>query len=794
MAGSRRAARARTHRADGPVDQPSAGTVATVDLAGPGPGEELVSHLPPVLAGLDRLTPAEGSGPTDRPDGGSAPTPDERALLLDLFDAQVASRWLDVAARRLRAIGRGHYTIGSAGHESDAAVALGLRRDDPALLHYRSGGFYLARAGQDHPVAGAVPRRADAIMDVALGLVASAHEPMAGGRHKVFGHPDLAVVPQTSTISSHLPRALGVAWSIGRQRALPSRLRHRLAWPDDAVVLASFGDASANHSTALGAINSARWATRQGVPIPLLLVCEDNGLGISTRTPHGWIETLFAGQPFLDYVQVDGEDPLAALRAARAAADAVRERRRPLLLHLSCVRIGGHAGSDTESGYRSRTEIDTDLLRDPVAATMRTLVERGLAGPDEVRRRWHRRRDEVAGAVAEAMRRPSLTSADQVRAPLAPRRADVVAFEAARCAGTEERLRVFDSRLPEDEGGLTLAAAINRTLLDVGATRRELLVLGQDVARKGGVYGVTRGLQRRLGASRVLDTVLDEQTVLGMALGAGLSGLLPVPEIQYLAYLHNAIDQVRGEAATLQFFSQNAFRNPLVIRVPGLAYQKGFGGHFHNENALAALREIPGLVLACPAHPSDAPSMLRTLLAAASADGTVSVMLEPIALYHERDMLRPGDGGWTAPYAPPSAWSVNHVPIGRASVWGDGRDLAIATFGNGLRMSLQTAAVLAERGYGVRVVDLRWLAPLPVADVLGEAQACGRLLVVDETRRTGGVAESLITELFEAGYAGAVGRVSGDDSFLPLGAAAELVLVQQSDVEEAALRLLTAPR
>jgi 2-oxoisovalerate dehydrogenase E1 component len=133
---------------------------------------------------------------------------------------------------------------------------------------------------------------------------------------------------------------------------------------------------------------------------------------------------------------------------------------------------------------------------------------------------------------------------------------------------------------------------------------------------------------------------------------------------------------------------------------------------------------------------------------------------------------------------------MGHVPIGRAATWGSGTDLTIATFGNGLRMSLQTAAALAERGHGVRVVDLRWLAPLPVADVLREAQVCGRLLVVDETRRTGGVSEGLITELLEAGYDGEIARLAGADTYLPLGDAAELALVSQGDVEAAALRLL----
>ncbi len=149
-------------------------------------------------------------------------------------------------------------------------------------------------------------------------------------------------------------------------------------------------------------------------------------------------------------------------------------------------------------------------------------------------------------------------------------------------------------------------------------------MFGEDIGRKGGVYGVTRGLRKAFGAGRVFDTLLDEQTILGTALGSALAGFLPIPEIQYLAYLHNAEDQLRGEAATLRFFSGGQYQNGMVVRVAGLAYQKGFGGHFHNDNSVAVLRDIPGVVLAVPSHPANAPQLLRECLALAG-EGRVCV-------------------------------------------------------------------------------------------------------------------------------------------------------------------------
>jgi 2-oxoisovalerate dehydrogenase E1 component len=727
---------------------------------------DAVSALAPAPARDPRLPVREGSALTG-----------ERCL--ELFDAQLASRHLDLAARWLRGRDQGFYTIASAGHEGNAAVAAAMRPTDPALLHYRSGAFYVVRGRQQGP-----PERP--LRDVLLGVVAAAEEPIAGGRHKVFGHPDLAVIPQTSTIASHLPRAVGTAFAIERAK----RIGVPAAWPADAVVVCSFGDASVNHSTAAGAVNTACHCAYQRLPLPLLLVCEDNGLGISVRTPEGWVRSAYGDRPGLRYLAADGCDLAETYDAAARAVAWVRERRAPAFLHLNMVRFLGHAGSDAEVAYRTPAEIAADLEHDPLVGTARLLVRAGVAAPRELVDRYRATSRQVLAIAEDVAGRPQLQTAEAVMAPLAPRRPDRVAAAAGRAADPATRARRFDGRPPERQGPLTLAQAINLTLADLLIVRPELLVFGEDVGRKGGVYGVTRGLQRRFGAARVFDTLLDEQSILGLALGAGLAGLLPVPEVQYLAYLHNAEDQLRGEAATIQFFSQAAYRNPMVVRVPAYGYQKGFGGHFHNDNAVAVLRDLPGVVVATPARPEDAAAMLRTCVAAAAVDGSVCAFLEPIALYHTRDLHAEGDGGWLAAYPEPSGWDATHAPVGRGRTHGDGRDLTLVTFGNGLRMSLRVARRLAGHDIGCRVLDLRWLAPLPLDDLLREARATGRVLVVDETRRTGGVAEGVLTALVDAGFRGAMARVASEDSFVPLGDAARQVLLSEATVEKAATELV----
>jgi 2-oxoisovalerate dehydrogenase E1 component len=713
--------------------------------------EKIDEYFTTTVAALRPVGAVDHAGPD------SVPTTSD---LLDLFDSQLGSRHLDLAARWLRSRGKGFYTIGSSGHEGNAAIAAALQPTDPALLHYRSGGFFVHRARQ---VEGTDPLR-----DVLLGVCAATEDPISGGRHKVFGRHDLNVIPQTSTIASHLPRAVGVAFSIGRA----AKLGVATPWPTDAVTVCSFGDASANHSTAVGAINTATHSAYQGLPLPLLFVCEDNEIGISTRTPRGWIASNFANRAGLEYFSADGSDVVDTHAVATRAADWVRRNRRPAFLHLRTVRLMGHAGSDVEAAYRTPAEITADYERDPVLCTARMLIFRSILTPAEVLDRYEAKRAEVIAIAEQVAALPQLDNAAAVMKPLDDALAESIATPVRPTAGGEP---------------LTVAQSINRALVDVLGDHPEALIFGEDVARKGGVYGVTRGLTQKYGAARVFDTLLDEQAILGLALGAGLAGLLPIPEIQYLAYLHNAADQIRGEGATLQFFSDRQYRNPMVVRIAGYGYQKGFGGHFHNDDAIGALRDIPGIVLASPSRPDDAAAMMRTCAAAARTAGALCLFMEPIALYHVRDLHESGDDQWVAPYP------TEAVPIGRARTYGDGTDLTLVTFGNGVPMSLRVARRLEGANVRVRVVDLRWLAPLPVTDVLREAAATGRTLVVDETRASGGVSEGVMAALIDGGYTGSLARVTSQDSFIPLGDAALTVLLSEEQIEAAALELVQGP-
>ncbi|HUG10973.1 MAG TPA: thiamine pyrophosphate-dependent enzyme [Opitutaceae bacterium] len=731
--------------------------------------DNLHAFLSAATPALRRLAPDEAIAAGSRLTAGAA---------VELFRDQVTSRLLDVAARELRKTNQSFYTISSAGHEQNAVFGALLRVDDPCFLHYRSGGLMMARSRLDP--------ECDPIMDGVRSFCASAEDPISGGRHKVWGSRRLWVPPQTSTIASHLPKAYGMAYAIRRAH----KLGIANGLKDDSIVLCSFGDASANHATALAGINAARYAVRRGGRVPIIFLCEDNGIGISVETPATWIRDNFSAQPHLAYVELSGTVD-AIWEVAAGAIERCRRTRTPVFVHLHTVRLWGHAGTDVETSYRPLAEIEAAEARDPLLANARRLIETGAATPAALRAIVAETQSRIDAACSTVTRAPKLTSAAEIVAPLAPFDEKAIRATTAIVADAKVRAAHFDGQLPEESKSpvrRTMAAHINAALADEMLRFPEINLFGEDVGRKGGVYGVTGGLQSKFGPARVFDTLLDETTILGIAQGAGMAGMLPIPEIQYLAYVHNALDQLRGEACSLQYFSNGQFANPMVVRVQGLAYQKGFGGHFHNDNSIGALRDIPGLLLATPSRGDEAAMILRGLVATARACGRVAVFLEPIALYHERDLFSEGDGAWLSDYpAPGRILLPGEVGVDNT----DAKDLLIVSYANGLRLSRRAARKLKEQGIAARVLDVRWLNPLPLDAIREHAAECGGVLVADECRATGGgVADAVIAALAEDGYGRPLASVRAVDTYIPLAAAANLVLISEAQIMAAALRLL----
>jgi 2-oxoisovalerate dehydrogenase E1 component len=652
----------------------------------------------------------------DLPEGSAPAGPLGRDQAVALYRACCLSRALDRTSRAMQKAGQGFYTIGSSGHEGLAAVAAALRPTDMAFLHYRDAAFQIARADQ-------VPGQTIA-WDMLLSFAASSEDPISGGRHKVLGSKALNIPPQTSTIASHLPKAVGAAYSLGLAKRRPPEHRQL---PDDAIIYCSFGDASANHSTAQGAFNAAGWTSYQGVPMPLLFVCEDNGIGISTKTPKGWIANSFSHRPGLKYFACDGLDLYDTYRVAQQAADYVRTRRKPAFLHIRTIRLYGHAGADLPTTYMPREEVEAEEANDPLLHSVRLLDQAGAMTPEAGLAIYKDTLARVERIAAEAVKRPRLSTAAEVMASLIP---PPRACKPSNGPSAEARAAVGlgDAKLLAEPQ--PMSRIINWALADLMLEHGEIALMGEDVGRKGGVYGVTQKLQANFGPDRVIDTLLDEQAILG------------------------------------------------------LGYQKGFGGHFHNDNSIGVLRDIPGLILAIPSNGADAARMLRECVRLAREEQRVVVFLEPIALYPMRDLHGDKDGGWMTVY-PPQGESI---PFGEVGVHGTGTDLAIVTFSNGYYLSRQAQPRLEAAGVKTRIIDLRWLAPLPEESLLRAVEGCKKILVVDECRRSGGPSEALITLFNQKGIA-PVSRIASEDSFIATGPAYAATMPSAESIFQAAMAL-----
>ena len=685
-----------------------------------------------------------------------------RHRFIDLFESQIMSRIVDIEARSLRQTQDSFYTIGSSGHEGNVALGEAFKTSDMAFLHYRSGALFIQRQKQ---ISGSTP-----LHELMLSVVASADDSIAGGRHKVFGSLPHLVPPQTSTIASHLPKAVGAALSIDWGGSKIKKVMNA-----DSVVLCNFGDASANHSTAAGAINHACWWAYRGTSMPIVFVCEDNGIGISVKTPSGWIEQSYGHRPALKYMQANSLNLAESVAAAEAAAHIARTYRKPVFLHLKTLRLLGHAGSDVETLYRDLSDIEKAEGSDPLLHSAAAVIKNGWLSSEEVLNLYGQVKTRVKAIGQEATLRPKLLDSKKVAESIVPKKT-----WQRHPQGEWNREEVFGAlRLKQMKKPQHMAKLLNWALTDILAEHSETVIMGEDVGRKGGVYAVTTGLSETFGSKRVFDTLLDEQSILGTAIGMSQNGFVPIPEIQFLAYLHNAEDQIRGEAATQSFFSNGQFTNPMVIRIAGLAYQKGFGGHFHNDNSLAVLRDVPGLIIACPSNGRDAAMMLRECVRLAKEEGRVSVFIEPIALYMTKDLVDEGDNSWTFDYPTPE----KRAKLSEFSLDSGGKDGLIITYGNGVYLSSQAQQDLQKQGINISILDLKWLAPVDFQKLSESVSSFNNVLIVDECRSTGSQSEQIYAEISQRASKNLnMSRLCADDCFIPLGAGSTCVLPSRQSI------------
>jgi len=293
---------------------------------------------------------------------------------------------------------------------------------------------------------------------------------------------------------------------------------------------------------------------------------------------------------------------------------------------------------------------------------------------------------------------------------------------------------------------MTLIDSVRSTLAEEMRRDESVVVLGEDVGKKGGVFLATDGLYDEFGGDRVLDTPLTESMIVGVSIGAAIAGLRPVPEIQFADFIFPAFNQILSEAARMRFRSNGAFSCPMTLRAP---YGGGVhGALYHSQSVEAFFAHIPGLKVVIPSTPYDARGLLRSSI----RDD------DPVLFFEHKKMYRSirgevPDGDYT-------------IPIGKANVTREGTDLTLIAYGLMAQFALEAADLLESDGVSAEVVDVRTLRPLDGETLLASVRKTGKAVIVYEDNRFGGygaeIAAILAEEAFES-LDGPIVRVTGPD-------------------------------
>jgi 2-oxoisovalerate dehydrogenase E1 component len=495
---------------------------------------------------------------------------------------------------------------------------------------------------------------------------------------------------------------------------------------DQAIAVVLGGDASC----ATGGFWSALTiATTQ--KLPMLFYVEDNGYGISVpssyQTPGGDIAKNLASFSNLQIFSGDGTDPSEAARLIDLAIGHVRARKGPALLRLTVPRLQGHSFQDTQT-YKNEEVVRDEWARDPLPRLKSALVGSVMSESE-----WDGIEAEAKAAVERAR------AAAEARGVSDPARVlDNVFYE-----GEMQKLggqwthgyrapRSHDEPRPEGQR-INMVTAIRRTLDQELAANPRVLLFGEDIGPKGGVHAVTLGLQEKYGHDRVFDTSLNEEGIVGRAVGMALAGLMPVPEIQFRKYAEPATEQI-NDCGTMRWRTANRFAAPMVLRVPGGFFK--CGDPWHSQTNEVAFIHNPGWLVAVPSNAEDAVGLLR-----AGLRGN-----DPVIFFEHRAML---DDAWARRPWPGDDYVL---PFGRAKKVRQGDDITIVTWG-----AMVPRCEEAAREFSADLIDLRTLMPWDKEAVLDSVRRTRRCLIVHEDLRTGG-------------FGAEIAAVVADEAFLDLDA------------------------
>ena len=657
-----------------------------------------------------------------------------KTQILDVFRKMALSRRLDEKMLILLRQGKSFFHIGASGHEAAQLAAAVLIRpgEDWSYPYYRDGAYCIGL--------GMTAR------EQLLCFLSRADDPNSGGRQmpQHYGHKDLRIVSQSSPTGTQFLQAVGTA------------IARKMEETKD-VVYVSSGEGTTSQGDFHEALN---WASNAKAPV--IFHIQDNEYAISTHKSEQTADSVYtmtAGFKNLSRYDVDGTNFFETNLAFKQAVERARRGKGPSLVVSNVVRLLPHSSSDDQRKYRTPKALDEDRKRDPLTILEDQCIRGKLISAKEI----EKIRTEVKVKVdadtewAESQEHPD---------------------------GDTALDHIYSGDMPINEPSFDAIAdkvvivdAINHALKEEMARNDKMVIYGQDIADpKGGVFTATKGLSDEFGIDRVFNSPLAESSIVGTAVGMAVAGYKPVVEIQFGDYIWTAMMQLRNEVSTLRYRSNNAWKCPLVVRVPVGGYIHG--ALYHSQSIDGYFIHMPGIYLAYPSNAADAKGLLKM---ACRMDDPV-IYMEHKGLYRQ---------GYAATEEPGEDYAL---PFGKGRIVCQGNELTIVTWGAMVQKSIEGIKSLALADGVVEIIDLRTLNPLDLDMIEASLEKTGKVLVVYEDNLTNGPGaeiSALIADRFFELLDGPVRRVAAKDSPVPFNwFLEEKILPQTEDVSIAIQELL----